>query len=47
MDSEIDGKYDYKDINYNDSPELDYYKLDAFNQSNNLPDAYYIQNPKK
>lgn len=49
MDSLIDEKYNHKneETNYYNSIKLNYYKPDAFNQSINSTNVYYIQDPKK
>lgn len=49
INSQIDEKYDYEndEAKYYDSAELDYYKPDTFNQPDNSPNAYYVQNPKE
>lgn len=43
----IEEEFNYGDANYYDSLELDYYKPDAFNQPENLPDTYYVKDPKE
>lgn len=37
-------KYDHQNVNYYHLPKLDYYKPDAFNQSDNPLEAFHIQN---
>lgn len=39
-------EFNYKDADFYDFFKLDYYKLDAFNQLDNPPDAYYVKDPK-
>lgn len=39
-------KFNHEDANYYNFFKLDYYKLDAFNQLGNLPDAYYVKDQK-
>lgn len=46
-DSQIKREYNHQNTNYDDSPELDCYESDAFNQPYNLSDVYHIQDPKK
>ncbi len=45
--SQIEDEFNYKDAHDYNSPELDYYKPDAFNQPDNSPDAYHVEDPKK
>ena len=45
--SQIEEGFNHEDANYYDSLELDYYEPDAFNQSDNSPDAYHIEDPKE
>ena len=47
INSQIEEEFNYEDANYYDSPELDYYEPDAFNQLDNSPDAYHIEDPKE
>ena len=47
MDSQIEGEYNHEDVNYYYSPELEYYKPDAFNQLNNTSDVYHVQDLKE
>ncbi len=47
INSQIEEEFNHKDANYYDSPELDYYEPDAFNQPDNPPDAYHIEDQKK
>ncbi len=47
INCQIEEEFNHEDANYYDSPELDYYEPDAFNQPDNPPDAYYVENPKE
>lgn len=44
IDNQIEGKYNYKNANYYNFFELDYYKLYIFNQLDNLSNVFHIQN---
>lgn len=44
MDSQKYKEYNYKNANSYDFFKLDYYKPDAFNQSDDLLEAFHIQN---
>lgn len=37
-------EYNHQNVNYYHLPKLGYYKPDAFNQPENLLEAFYIQN---
>lgn len=44
IDNQKYKKYNYENANYYDFFKLDYYELNAFNQSNDLLKIFYIQN---
>ena len=44
--SQIEEEFNHEDVNYCDSPELDYYEPEAFNQPNNSPNTSHIEDPK-
>ncbi len=41
--SQIKKEFNHEDTNYYDSPKLDYYEPDAFNQSNRPLDVYHVE----
>ncbi len=45
--NQIEEEFNHEDANYYDFLELDYYKPNAFNQPDNLPDAYHVENLEK
>ena len=47
INSQIEREYNHEDANYYYSPELDYYEPDAFNQLDNTPDTYHVQDRKE
>ncbi len=44
---QIEEEFNHENVNYYDSPELDYYEPNTFNQPDNLPDAYHVEDPKE
>lgn len=47
INNQIKEEFNHEDTNYYNFFELDYYELDTFNQPDNPPNAYHVEDPKK